>query len=113
LRVDPDTGLSHSVAANVRQKTSLIGVGQRKVDGVVAGLDAEGGLHRQAGKRPVEGSRRAGAGQDTVVVLVKLVAERRIVEKIGEVVEEIERAFDHIGIGLPRSRIIGARDPRR
>ena len=46
-------------------------------------------------------------------MLMELVAQRRIVEVIGEVVEEIETALDDIGVGLPRAAIVGLRHARR
>ena len=83
------------------------GVGQAKIDVIIPGLDAERGFHQPAGERPVEGSRRIRARHDPVVVLMKLIALGRIGQKISEIVEQIEFAFDDIGVGLPRSGIVG------
>ena len=64
---------------------------------------------RSAGRAndAVERARRAAADQHAVVVLMELVAELRVGEEIGEVVVEIERALDHIGVAAPRAAIVG------
>ena len=38
---------------------------------------------------------------DPGIVLMKLIAEHRVVEKICEVIEQIEFASDDVGIGFP------------
>jgi len=55
----------------------------------VVGLD-----QRAIGVGDLVGSGCIGAGHDTVVALMKLIAENGIGEKIGKVVEQIERALD-------------------
>jgi hypothetical protein len=46
-------------------------------------------------------------------VLVELVAKCGIAQEIGEIVEEVELAFDREGIRLPRSGIVRAGHPSR
>jgi hypothetical protein len=107
LGVNADTRLPDLVAADIRQERALNGIGQSEVYVVILGLDAERGLHQPPGKGAVQRSRGIQTGHDAVVVLMKLVAQRRICQEIGEIVEEIEFAFDHIDTALPRSGIVG------
>jgi len=44
---------------------------------------------------------------------MKLVALRRIGQKISEIVEQIEVALDDVGVGFPRPGIVGAGHSRR
>ena len=107
LGVDPDARFLHLVASDIGQEGTLKRVGQGKVDVVISGLDAEGGLHQPAGERPVEGSRRIRTHHHAIVVLMKLVTLGRVGQKVGEVIEQIEFAFDNIGVRLPRSGAVG------
>ncbi len=104
------------VEQHIGEQLALHRVAQSKIDVVVAALHAEHGLGRPAEQRAVDGARGAGAAVDAIIVLMKLVAVvavARIVEVPGEIVEQVQLVFDHIGVGLPRSAVVGLRHPRR
>src|SRR5262249_17488512 len=106
LRIDADASLAHLVASNVGEEGTLIGVSQRQVDGIVAGLDAERGLDRDVSNSPLNGSRDACPRDNAPVMLVELVALKWIIEEVGEVVEQVERALDDVCVRLPVTRIV-------
>ena len=135
LAVDADAAFADFVCADVGVECALGGVGEPKADRVVAGLDAERGLGRQAGIDVFIGARGAAARIDAVIALMELVAEDRrasglpadvgrdrvaagnlrdvVLAVRGEpfkIVVEVERVTDHIGVGLPRSGLVRLRD---
>ncbi|MGY4512463.1 hypothetical protein ACVIN2_005917 [Bradyrhizobium sp. USDA 3650] len=105
-----DAALADLVAADVGDEAAPKIIGQRQIDRIMARLQANRGLHRQPRKRAVQRARDVGAGHQAVIVLVELVAKHGIAKEIGEVVEEVELALHHIGVGFPRPHIVTLRD---
>src|SRR5215510_12048079 len=64
---------------------------------VVAALHADVGLRLEAAKAPIEGVARIEAAEGAPIELGELVAIDRIVEKISEIVEELQVGSDHVG----------------
>ncbi len=81
---------------------ALDGLGQRHIDVVEAALDANLGFAVEDSEAALEGVVAMKAQDRALVALAELVADGvgRIVEKIGEVVVERERAADRIGLEL-------------
>jgi hypothetical protein len=79
----------------------------------IAGLQAEHRLAWQVEQCPIEGTRHRAAAIDAIIGLMELIAESRVGGEPSEVVEEIERVFDHIGIRFPHSVIVGVCEPGR
>ena len=114
LGVDPDAAFLDQVGADVRQELPLDGVGQRDLDVVVARLDAERGLHAaRPPSDPLNVRATLAPIEHAVVELVELIAVGRVRQEEREIVEQVERALDHVGIGLPVSGIVasGAQRP--
>ena len=106
--INANASLTDIVAPHVRQECALISIGKAQMDIVVPGLNAESCLHGQTGDCPLYCLRSIRARKEAVIVLMELVALGRVRQKIGEVVEEIELAFDGVDIRLPRSEAVGS-----
>lgn len=113
IRPERDTALLHPIVANGGQDGALKGREQADVDIVATSLQSDAGSSLDAGKPGIE----TLAGVETVdraaVKLGELVAIDGIIEKIGEVVEELERGTDHIGIDLALANVARLRPAAR
>src|SRR5262245_13226643 len=67
---------------------------------VVATLHADAGLRLKAAKAPIEGVARIEAAEGAPIELRELVAIDGVVEKISEIVEELQVGSDHVGADL-------------
>src|SRR5205823_2535655 len=97
---DADIAFLHAVVARGREHRALLGLEQADMDVIVAALDADAGLRLKATKPPVEGVPRVEAAERPAVELVELVAIDGVIEKIGEVVVELQVGADHVGAEL-------------
>src|ERR1700730_5098959 len=113
LREHADAALSYRIAANGRQELPLHGIVQVQPDIVIAVLHADFGFHRQARELALKGVRCVDATEDTVVVLMKLIAIDGVGEKVREVVPEVERTLDDIKIGLRGAAFVSFRPATR
>ena len=113
LSIDADIALVHMVKEGVREKLAPERVVQTDIDVVITGLQAEHRLAREVEYRPIERPRYRAAAIDAIVGLMELIAEGRVGGEPGEVIEEIERVFDDIGIAFPHAVVVGIREPGR
>ena len=112
LRIDTDIALVHVVEKGVREKLALERVGQTDIDVVITGLQPEHRFGRQRAERPVDRARALAAARDAIVGLMELIAEDRVGGEVGEVVKEIELAFDQHRHCIPHAVIVGLRQSR-
>src|SRR3954469_22827407 len=100
IRPERDAAFLHAILAHSGQDRALKGREQADVNIVAAGLQSDAAPGLDAGKPRVKTLAGVDAIDRAAVKLGELVAIDGVVEKIGEVVEELERGTDHIGIDL-------------
>ena len=98
-----DAAFLDLIFANGRKRDALLGVEEPNIDRVVAALHANCGLALGPAQDGAEvGLAGAAAKHETIIFLPELVAVDRVIQKVGEVVEQREVALDHIGIDAGR-----------
>src|SRR3954451_13050022 len=100
IHPEREAAFLHAIVAHGGKDRALEGPEQADVNIVAAGLDSDAGPSLDAGKPRVKTLAGVDAVNRAAVKLGELVAIDGIVEKVGEVVEELERGADHIGIDL-------------
>src|SRR5262249_61823924 len=97
---DADIALLHAVLAHRRKPVALLGLEQTDLNVVVPVLHADAGLRLQTRKAPIEGVPCVEAADGAAIKLVELIAIDGVVEKIGEIVVELQVGADDIGADL-------------
>ena len=92
-----DIALLHAVVTHGREHIALLGLEQADMNVVVTALHADSGLRLKAAEPPIEGMARVKAAEGAAIELVELVAIDRVVEEIGEIVEELQVGAHGIG----------------
>src|SRR5882757_10856501 len=90
----------HAIVAHGGKERALDGPEQADVNIVATGLHSDAGPGLDAGKPRVKTLAGVDAVDRAAIKLGELVAIDGVVESVGEVVEELERGTDHIGIDL-------------
>jgi hypothetical protein len=99
------------VEEGIREKRALERVAQTNIDVVITGFQTEHCLARPVEQAPIKCAREGATRVDAIIVLMELIAQGRIGREPGEVVEEIERIFDDVGIRFPQTVVVGVRKP--
>src|SRR5438132_13652381 len=107
LCINSDATFLDQVGASIGEKLPPEGVGQSNLDVIVAGLHAESGLHRQRACDPLERARQVRPDQRALVELMELITIGWVGQKEREIVEQVERTFDYIGVGPPVAGVVG------
>ena len=115
LGIDPDAVLTHLVAADVGVGRAFDSLGQGHVDVVEAALHPDARLAVEVSEPALEGVMAMEAEDRALVALAELVADRvgRVIEEIGEVVVERQRAVDRVGLELAQTERVALAQPRR
>ena len=114
-RIGPcaDRSLGDEIVAHRGPWQARKGVLQADADAVVARLHAKPRFRRHAEQVVANGVARIDTGERAAVELPELVADVRLAEIVGEVVEQVQRRMDDIGFHLRRRIRVALRPARR
>ena len=101
-RIGPqaDIAFPHAVFTDGRERLALQRLEQADTNVIAACLQPDAGLGFDAADAYIDGVAGVEAIDRALVELAELIAVDGIVEKVGEIVVEVHRGADQIGVGL-------------
>lgn len=99
---NPDSAFLHMIVAHSRKPIALLGLEQSDLNVIDSALKPDAGLRLQPRKSPVNGVTCVEASDGTAIKLIELITIDRVVEKIGEIVVELQVRANDVGgdVGL-------------